>query len=269
MLGSPMAGTDCADLPASLELYLPATLEIRPSYVREIFNPQISHRRGVPFHALAGVPILESFKSPCTDVPTDIAVSLSSVTAIPLDAGQMPVLHNNLNTSAKVLTSSWPLLETPAGGFSDQPDPAAIAPVAESAQFSRMFTGHVAAGSAAELTIPIDAGISVASFALYDTTRSLQVTVTGASGKVIDLSAEKNGLVVVNDPEALLFLGYGFENPKPGLWRVRLGLPLNAGQGADYAFGALRGRRAAGQRHPIAAAPGGMYAEQPQLGERI
>lgn len=31
MLGSPMAGTDCADLPASLGLYLPASLEIRPA----------------------------------------------------------------------------------------------------------------------------------------------------------------------------------------------------------------------------------------------
>jgi len=73
MLGSPMAGTDCANLPASLGLYLPATLELRPSYVRQIFNPQVSHRHGVAFHALAGVPILEGFKSPCTDVPTDLA----------------------------------------------------------------------------------------------------------------------------------------------------------------------------------------------------
>jgi pimeloyl-ACP methyl ester carboxylesterase len=238
MLGSPMAGTDCADLPASLELYLPATLEIRPSYVREIFNPQISHRRGVPFHALAGVPILDAFKSPCTDVPSDIAVSLSSVTAIPLDAGQMPVLHNDLNTSAQVFEQYVkPLLQTAAGGFPDQPDPDAAAPSAESAQFSRVFTGHVAAGSSAELSIPIDAGISVASFALYDTTRSLDVSVTGASGKVIELSAEKNGLIVVNDPAALLYLGYGFANPKPGLWRVRLAASsATPAEGADYSL---------------------------------
>ena len=238
MLGSPMAGTDCADLPASLGLYLPAVLEIRPSYVRDIFNPQLNHRRGVPFHALAGVPILDSFKSPCTDVPTDIAVSLSSVTAIPLEASEMPVLHNNLNTSAQVFSEFVkPLLQTPAGGFADAPDPEAPALAPDRQQFSRMFTGHVDAGSSAELTIPIDAGIGVAGFSLYDTTRSLGVTVTGASGKTIELSAEKNGLVVVHDPEALLYLGYGFENPKPGVWRVRLETSeATPAEGADYAL---------------------------------
>ena len=238
MLGSPMAGTDCADLPASLGLYLPATLEIRPSYVREIFNPQISHRRGIPFHALAGVPILESFKSPCTDVPTDIAVSLSSVTAIPVHASQLPVLHTELNTSAQVYDEYVrPLLQTPAGEFADEPDPQAPTPTAENQQFSRVFAGHVDEGSSAEMTIPIDPGIGVASFALYDTTRSLRVSVTGASGNSIELSAEKNGLVIVQDPEALIYLGYGFQNPKPGVWRVRLeSSDATPAEGADFAL---------------------------------
>jgi hypothetical protein len=43
----------------------------------------------------------------------------------------------------------------------------------------------------------------------------------------------------VDDPSALFYLGYGFENPKPGLWRVELrsseGTPA---QGADYALAA-------------------------------
>jgi pimeloyl-ACP methyl ester carboxylesterase len=238
MLGSPMAGTDCADLPASLGLYLPATLEIRPSYVRDIFNAQINHRRGVPYHALAGVPILESFKSPCTDVPSDLAVSLSSVTAIPVHASQMPVLHTELNISAQVYDEYVkPLLQTPAGGFADEPDPKAAATAAESQQFSRMFTGHVDAGASAEMTIPIDPGIRVASFALYDTSRSLKVSVTGASGNTIDLSTEKNGLVIVQDPEALIYLGYGFQDPKPGVWRVRLeGSATTPPEGADFAL---------------------------------
>jgi pimeloyl-ACP methyl ester carboxylesterase len=238
MLGSPMAGSDCADLPASLGLYLPATLEIRPSYVREIFNPQITHRRGVPFYALAGVPILESFKSPCTDVPSDIAVSLSSVTAIPVHASQMPVLHNDLNTSRQVYDEFVkPLLQTRAGGFADEPDPQAPAPAADEQQFSRMFTGHVEAGASAEMSVPVDPGITVASFALYDTSRSLRVSVTGASGNSIELSAEKNGLVIVQDPAALLYLGYGFKDPKPGVWRVRLESSASTPpEGADYAL---------------------------------
>ena len=238
MLGSPMAGTDCADLPASLGLYLPATLELRPSYVRQIFNPQVSHRHGVAFHALAGVPILEGFKSPCTDVPTDLAVSLASVTAIPVQARQMPVLHMNLNLSQLVFDEFVkPLLQTPAGGLADEPDALAQAQPSEKLQFSRLFTGHVDAGAGAEMTIPIDPGITLASFALYDTTRSLQVNVTGASGKTIELSAAKNGLVVVQDPQALLYLGYGFQDPKPGAWRVSLqASAATPAQGADFAL---------------------------------
>ena len=238
MLGSPMSGTDCADLPASLGLYLPATLEIRPSYVRSIFNPQVSHRHGVPFHALAGVPIVESFKSPCTDVPTDLAVSLQSVTAIAVHSKQMSVLHMELNLSSQVFDEYVkPLLQTPAGGVPAEPDPQALPLDSENLQFSRLFTGHVDAGSGTEMIIPIDPGIAVASFALYDTTRSLQVSVSGASGNTIELNATKNGLIVVHDPEALIYLGYGFKDPKPGAWRVRLqASAATPAEGADFAL---------------------------------
>jgi pimeloyl-ACP methyl ester carboxylesterase len=238
MLGSPMAGTDCADLPASLGLYLPATLEIRPSYVEDIFNQQITHRHGVPFHGLAGVPILDSFKSPCTAVPSDLAVSLASVTAIPIQATQLPILHIDLNTSQEVFDQFVkPLLEQPAGAFHDVPDPAQPAANQETLQFTRVYTGHIAAGASQEVVIPIESGISVASFALYDTTRTISVTVTGASGNVIALSPEKNGLVVVKDPTTLFYLGYGFQNPKPGVWRVRLqATNQTPGNGADYAL---------------------------------
>lgn len=223
MLGSPMAGTDCANLPSALGLYLPATLELRPSYVTQVFNPQVNRRRGVVFHALAGVPIVDGFKSPCTDVPTDLAVALSSVTAIPLEAVRLPVLHTELNLSAQVFDDFvLPLLRAPAGAFAAQPDPPTDASPVAPIQFSRLLHGHLEAGSSIELTIPIDPGITVASFALYDTSRSLQVSVTGASGKSIELDTAKNGLVTVDDPAALFHLGYGFQDPRPGLWRVRL-----------------------------------------------
>jgi pimeloyl-ACP methyl ester carboxylesterase len=240
MLGSPMAGTDCADLPASLGLYLPATLEIRPSYVEGIFNQQITHRHGVPFHGLAGVPIQDSFKSPCTAVPTDLAVSQSSVTAIPLQATQLPILHIELNTSKEVFDQFVkPLLELPSTAFHDEPDPAQPGANQDALQFTRVYTGHIAAGASQEAVIPIESGISVASFALYDTTRTISVTVTGASGNVIALSPEKNGLVVVKDPTTLFYLGYGFQNPKPGVWRVRLQTTNQTpSDGADYALSA-------------------------------
>jgi len=238
MLGSPMAGTDCADLPASLGLYLPATLEIRPSYVDNVFNVDITHRHGVPFRALAGVPILEGFKAPCTAVPSDLAVSLESVTAIPLLSRQMSVLHMNLNLSREVYSEFvQPLLRTPAGGFPDDPDPILGEANNASLQFSRLFTGHVGPGGTQEVTVSIDTGIALASFALYDTTRSLAVTVRGASGNVIELTAEANGLVVVQDPDTLFYLGYGFQDPSPGVWRVTLQATTSTpGTGADFAL---------------------------------
>lgn len=238
MLGSPMAGTDCADLPAALGLYLPATLEIRPSYVEDIFNQQIIHRHGVPFHALAGVPIQEAFKSPCTEVPTDLAVSLQSVAAIPLDVNQMPVLHTELNQSELVFDEFvGPRLQTPPEGFPQEPDYALPPSPQKPLQFTRLVSGHIDAGSSQEVTIQIDPGVSVASFSLYDTTRSLAVSVTGASGNTIELSAEKNGLVVVKDPQALFYLGYGFQDPKPGAWSVTLSATGETPEsGADYAL---------------------------------
>lgn len=238
MLGSPMAGTDCASLPAALGLYLPATLELRPSYVRAIFDEQITHRHGVPFYALAGVPILDAFKSPCTEVPSDLAVSLNSVTAIALHTVQMPVLHMDLNISGTVFNDYVkPLLQTPSGGYPEQADPERAAPDESLLQFTRIYTGHVDLGGSQEVTIRIDPSVTVASFALYDTTRSLNVSVRGASGNVIALSPEKNGLVVVRDPSTLFYLGYGFQNPKPGIWRVTLSATdQTPARGSDYAL---------------------------------
>lgn len=242
MLGSPMAGTECANLPASLGLYLPATLEIRPSYVTDIFNRQITHHQGVAFYALAGNPILETFKSPCTAVPTDLAVSQASVSAIPLFFRTMPVLHTELNTAQSVFSEFvLPLLTQDPRDYADQPGRSDQTTLAEISplQFTRVFAGQLAPGQSEEVVIHIEQGVTVASFALYDTSRSLQVSVRGASGNLIELTAEKNGLVVVEDPAALFYLGYGFQDPRPGEWRVTLLTTSETPpQGAAYALSA-------------------------------
>jgi len=238
MLGSPMAGTACANLPAALGYYLPATLELRPSYITTIFNSQVTQRKGVAFHDLAGVPIVDPIQSPCTEVPTDIAVSLPSVSAIPLEVAQMPMLHTSLNTEREVFESYVrPLLTTPSGGFTRQPDPPGENQAGAVLQFSRVRSGHVNPGQSVEIEIPIESGVALASFALYDPTRSLQVQVRGASGNEIVLSAEVNGLIQVDDPETLVYLGYGFNDPRPGLWLVSLSPgPNTPEQGADFAL---------------------------------
>ena len=50
-------------------------------------------------------------------------------------------------------------------------------------------------------------------------------------------------LIVVDDPATLVYLGYGFQNPRPGPWRITLAATTKTPpQGADYALTAqLRG----------------------------
>lgn len=238
MLGTPQNGSDCANLPATLGLYLPATLEIRPSYMRDIFNLQVNHRHGVPFHAVAGTAIQDAISSPCNDIPNDLAVSLESATGIPLQGEQTPILHIDLNSSAQVFKSYIrPLLQTPAGNFKDEPDPALSQTEVTPLQFTRIYTGHVTVDASQSFPIPVDANVLVASFALFDASSSLTVTVQGASGNIIQLDPVKNGLVTVKDPSVLFNLGYGFKDPEPGPWRVTIqSTERTPAEGADFAL---------------------------------
>ena len=238
MLGSPMGGSDCAVLPAALGFYLPASIEIRQSYMTGIFNQQITHRHGIEFYDLGGTAILEAFKSPCTDIPNDTVVSFDSINAIPLQSDKFDVIHSNLTLSQPVFDSFVkPLLQKTVNTFIFSKDPV-LSPMAESAlQFTRIYTGHVDVNGSTELTINIDPEVSVASFALYDNSRSVTTVVSGASGNVIELSLEKNGFVKVDDPASMFYLGYGFQNPKPGLWKVTvMATDATPPEGTDFAI---------------------------------
>jgi pimeloyl-ACP methyl ester carboxylesterase len=243
MMGSPNQGTDCATLPASLDFYLPAVLEIRPDYVREVFNRQITHRKGVPFYLAAGNPISEPSKAPCTDVPSDLVISRSSAAGVAGTLSEVPLLHIDLNDSRQAFdTVVKPFLQKPPGQYPANPDPDPLGGSQPLLQFTRVFTGHVDAGSSRDYTINIDS-VAVASFALFDPTRSLTVTVRGATGNIVELSAAANGLIVVDDPASLVYLGYGFNNPRPGAWHVSLQATAKTPPaGADFALTAqLRG----------------------------
>jgi pimeloyl-ACP methyl ester carboxylesterase len=237
-LGTPQAGTDCANLPASLGMLQPATLEIRPAYVMGIFNQQITRRHGAPFHALAGTTIQGPVGVPCSAAPTDEVVSLESAGAIPVNLDQIELLHHELNKAAAAFEAFvLPWLQTPAGGFTEEPDPPAPDPSFEPLQFTRVFTGHVPAGGSQQYTIQIEPGVAVANFALFDVTRSLSVTMIGASGNPIALDTLTHGLIVVDDPATMVYLGYGFENPRPGPWQVLLNATAaTPATGADFAL---------------------------------
>jgi pimeloyl-ACP methyl ester carboxylesterase len=238
MLGSPMGGSDCAVLPAALGFFLPASIEIRQSYMTGVFNQQITRRHGIEFYDLGGTAISESFKSPCTDIPNDTVVSFSSINAITLQSSQIAVIHSDLTLADKAFQDFVkPLLQKPAGTFLSTPDPAAPPHADSPLDFTRVYTGHVDSGGSTELTISIEPGLSVASFALYDASRSVTTVVRGASGNIIELTPETNGFIRVTDPSTMFYLGYGFQNPLPGPWQITVqATESTPASGADFAI---------------------------------
>lgn len=238
MLGSPMGGSDCAVLPAALGFYLPASIEIRESYMRGVFNQQITHRHGIEFYDLGGTAINEAFKSPCTAVPNDTVVGFASINAIALQSSQLAVIHSDLTLSDKAFQDFVkPLLQRTTDTFLSQPDPALPSQTESPLDFTRVYTGHVDSGGSTDLTINIEPGLSVASFALYDATRSITTIVRGASGNVIELNPETNGFIQIDNPSSLFYLGYGFQNPKPGPWQITVqATESTPASGTDFAI---------------------------------
>jgi pimeloyl-ACP methyl ester carboxylesterase len=237
MFGTPNGGSTCGGLLSSLGFFLPATLELQPGYLGGIFNQQITNTRGVPFHAVAGSFINDPTFSPCSGVPSDSSVSQASVQAISLHLAGIPALEHNLLVTDEAAFKELiqPLLQTPTDGFAasfaSQP-----ASVPEPGQFTQTYAGHLDKNASTSITIEIDAGVNVASFGLYDSTQSLQISVKGASGNTLELDLDNKG-VVITDPETMLYLGYGFENPKPGAWVVTLSTSEQTpSTGADYAL---------------------------------
>lgn len=236
MLGTPNGGSPCGGALSSLGFWIPATLELQPSYINEIFNKQITNARGVPFYGVAGAIITDPSVSPCSPVPSDSTVSLASVQAIPVDVVGLPKLEHNFLPADAGLFKNFvkPLLQTSAGNFATTSSSQAVSTTVP-LQFTQVYTGHINSGESV-ITINIDPNVAVASFGLFDTTRSLDISVQGASGKILDIDLENNG-IIINDPETLLYLGYGFEDPKPGAWVVTLrSTEKTPSIGADYAL---------------------------------
>ena len=231
-LGTPHGGSDCSGLASSLGFLAPAALELRPEYVQRVFNAAITRRHGVPFAMLAGEAITEGFKAPCSGVPSDMVVALDSAAAIPGSVTRLPVLHTDM-TSSEVVFGRFVLPQLRRTSFPAESDGRAPQETATPAQFTQVFAGRVEPGQSRDLQVQLDE-VEIASFALFDPTRSLQLTVRGASGNLIELSPQAHGLIMVDDPETLVHLGYGVAKPRPGPWRITLQAP--PGNGADFAL---------------------------------
>jgi hypothetical protein len=206
--------------------------------MRGVFNQQITHRKGVQFYDLGGTAINDTFKSPCTDVPNDTVVAFDSVNAIPLQSSKIDDIHSDLTFSEKAFTDFVKLLlEKNVSAFNSEPDPAPVSAAESPLEFTRVYTGHVEAGGSTEITINIEPNIAVASFALYDASRSVTTVVRGASGNIIQLNPETNGFIKVDDPSTMFYLGYGFQHPKPGPWKVTVqATETTPANGTDFAI---------------------------------
>jgi len=238
-LGSPMAGSACTYPLAALGYLMPASQEILPYYMVNVFNQQILHRHGVPFHMVAGTLLIEPLTSPCAEAPSDSVVALGSAKSIVMDDVQsLSMFHGNFTSDRQVFDQNVKhLLEAPPGSFAPRPDLLAPSLSAQTEQFSKVYGGHLKAGENTQVTIEIDPNVSLANFSLYDSSRSLTVEVRGASGNIIQLDVSKNGLIKIDDPATMLYLGYGFKQPKPGKWVVTLKTgPETPARGADYAM---------------------------------
>jgi pimeloyl-ACP methyl ester carboxylesterase len=260
-LGTPHSGSSCVFPVAALGYLLPASIEIQPAYMDGVFNQQVVRRQGVPFHMVAGTRLLEPVASPCTNVPSDTVVGFDSATSIPLNSIQrIPLIHGDLTVNRTVFeTAVRVLLQAGPEAFAPYPDPAAPAIQSAPEQFSRTFTGHIGPGESHEITIQIDPNVTLANFSMFDNTRSLQIEVRGASGNVIALDAQKNGILEVDDPETMIYLGYGFADPKPGAWVVKvMSTDQTPAAGADFALMAryIGGATLSAQASPTIPAPG-------------
>jgi pimeloyl-ACP methyl ester carboxylesterase len=240
MLGTPNGGSNCSLMLGNLGIYQPAALELREDYVRNVFNPQIHEQRSIPFYNFAGTPIQNKLLSPCSQVPSDMVVSLRSASDAPVELTQVPFLHTDLTTSAELFTDDVaPLLRKSRENFETQGAQRLprINADAELVQYSQVYTGVVTTAQDNTHIINIDSNVAVASFGLYDPSRTLTVTVRGASGNVIVLTPDRNGLTIVSDPESLIYLGYGFNNPNPGPWQVTVhATPRTPPLGTEYAI---------------------------------
>jgi hypothetical protein len=131
------------------------------------------------------------------------------------------------------------MLKTPLDEFQIAADPPLGSKAPTSQQFSQVFTGHLNPGETRDVVINIDPNVTVANFALFDTSRSLNILVTGASGQQLALDPVENGIIRIDDPSTMIYLGYGFKQPRPGRWTVTLQTSATTpASGADYAIAA-------------------------------
>lgn len=228
MAGTPNGGTPCGRIPAAVGLFSPATTQITPEYLAQVFNPAVNDRRGVPFFALAGDAVREKIAIRCTDLPTDRYVSVQSVLrGVSVSPNQVPGFHSDLNngrTSFEIIFAS--LARSPHEYPIDFKTPTSpLSGVSEDMQSTLVQGGTLRAGETITLTITLDQARE-ASFILYAPGSRVTMTIKTVAGAILTEETPATNPNVtferVLDDDTPLSLGYGVLNPRAGAWEIGL-----------------------------------------------
>lgn len=228
MAGTPNGGTPCGRIPAALGLFSPATTQITPEYLTQVFNPAVNDRRGVPFFGLAGDAVKKKAAIRCTEVPTDRYVSVQSVLrGVSVVPDQVNGLHSDLNNGRSSFERIFALLARSPEEYPIQMDEPTV-PLSgppEDVQSTLVQGGTIHVNETITLTITIDQAED-ASFILYAPGSAISMTIRTVAGAIL---TEETPLTNPNvtferilDDSLPLSLGYGVLGPRAGAWEIRL-----------------------------------------------
>lgn len=227
MAGTPNGGTQCGRIPAAIGLFAPATTQITPEYLGQVFNPTVRDRRGVPFFAIAGDAVRKAIAIRCTELPTDRYVSVRSVLqGVAVSPEQIEGIHSDLNNRED---SFERIFRSLARSPEDYPirmvGETTPANAPEQVQSTLVQAGTLAAGETVSVTLTIDQARS-ASFILLAPGSQVSMTIKTVAGAILTEATPLTNPNVtferVLDESEPLSLGYGVVNPRAGAWEIGL-----------------------------------------------
>jgi pimeloyl-ACP methyl ester carboxylesterase len=227
MAGTPNAGTPCGRIPAAVGLFSPATTQITPEYLTQVFNPTVRDRRGVPFFAIAGDAVQEKVAIRCTELPTDRYVSVRSVLqGVSVAPDRIKGIHSDLNNREDSFGRIFASLARSPGQYPIQMNSATTPLVEpEQAQSTLVQSGTLTAGETISVTLTIDQARS-ASFMLLAPGSEVSMTIKTVAGRIL---TEETPLTNPNvtfertlDENGMVSLGYGVVEPRAGAWEIGL-----------------------------------------------
>lgn len=240
MAGTPNGGTPCGRIPAAIGLFSPATTQITPEYLTQVFNPTVRDRRGVPFFAIAGDAVQEKVAIRCTELPTDRYVSVRSVLqGVPVSPDRIKGIHSDLNNREDSFERIFASLARSPELYPIVMDPATTPlSVPEQAQSTLVQAGTLTAGQTVSVTLTIDQARS-ASFMLLAPGSEVSMTIKTVAGRILTEETPKTNPNVTFeralDENGMVSLGYGVVEPRAGAWEIGLTAKKTPSGGGPFA----------------------------------